>query len=126
VTVCPDPHGINRLTTVHSDKRFVPPMSGHAIVRYPHMSSDISEDVKYSIVVGRFHSFRRALMSLDSFVHSMADVVFNLAAKGYDVSRMLQNIRRCCLHHPELFGLRPLDLHRLVLVSTAGVRSLLV
>jgi len=81
------------------------------------MSSDISEDVKYSIVVGRFHSFRRALMSLDSFVHSMADVVFNLAAKGYDVSRMLQDIRRCCLHHPELFGLRPLDLHLQIGVS---------
>ena len=57
-------------------------MSGHAIVRYPHMSSDISEDVKYSIVVGCFHSFRRAPMSLDSFVHSMADVVVDLAAKA--------------------------------------------
>jgi len=43
--------------------------------------------------------------------------VFNLAAKGYDVSRMLQDIRRCCLHHPELFGLRPLDLHLQIGVS---------
>ena len=57
VTVCPAPHGLNRLTTVHFDKRFVPPMSSHAIVRFPHMSSNISEDVKYNIVVGRFHSF---------------------------------------------------------------------
>ncbi len=62
-------------------------MSGHAIVRYPHMSTDISEDVKYNSVVGRLHSFCRALLSLDNFVHSMADVVLDLAAKGYDISR---------------------------------------
>ena len=83
VTVCPAPHGLNRLTTVHFDKRFVTPMSGHAIVRFPHMSSNISEDVKYNIIVGRFHSFRRAILNLDSFIHSVADVVLALAAKGY-------------------------------------------
>jgi len=75
------------------------------------MSSNISEDVKYNIVVGRFHSFRRAILNLDSFIHSVADVVLALAAKGYDISRMLQDIRRCCLHHPELFGIPPVTLH---------------
>ena len=75
------------------------------------MSSNISEDVKYNIVVGHFHSFRRAILSLDSFVHSMANVVLALAAKGYNISRMLQDIRRCCLYHPELFRLPPLTTH---------------
>ena len=51
VTVCPAPDGIHHLTTVHFDKRFVPPLSSHAIVRFPHMSSNISEDVKNNIVV---------------------------------------------------------------------------
>ena len=86
-------------------------MSSHAIVRFPHMSSNVSEDAKYNIVVGRFHSFRRAILNLDSFIHSVADVVLALAAKGYDISRMLQDIRRCCLHHPELFGIPPVTLH---------------
>ena len=110
VTVKPVQYRIHRLTTVHFDKRFVFPMSQHTIVRFPHMSSHIAEDVKYNIVVGFFHSFRRAILDRDSFVRSLADVVVALAAKGYDVSRMHQDIRRCCLHHPELFGGPPLTL----------------
>ena len=82
VTVCPSPRRVHRLTTVHFDKRFVPPMSHFDIVRFPHMSSNIAEDVKYNIVVGRLHAFRRCILSLHSFVSAMADVVLALAAKG--------------------------------------------
>ena len=111
VTIQPAPRRLHRLTTVHFDKRFVPPMSRHTIVRFPHMSSNISEQVKYNIVVGFFHSFRRAILDLNSFVHSLADVILTCMAKGYDSSRMLQDVRRCCLHHPELFGLTPQQLY---------------
>lgn len=54
VTVRPVWQRVHRLTTVHFDKRFVPPMSRQSIIRFPHMSSHIGEDVKYNIVVGIF------------------------------------------------------------------------
>ena len=78
------------------------------------MSSHIAEDVKYNIVVGRFHDFRRAVLDRSRFVRSLADVVLVLVAKEYDVHRMLQDIRRCCLHHPELFGTGPNELYQQV------------
>lgn len=52
VTVKPVLNRLHRLTTVHYEKRFVLPMSKHSIVRFPHMSSNIGEGVKYNIVVG--------------------------------------------------------------------------
>ena len=110
VTVKPVFNRLHRLTTVHYDKRFVLPVSKHSIVRFPHMSSNIGEGVKYNIVVGFFHNFRRAILNRASFVHSLADVMLALVVKGYDVHRMLKDIERSCSHHPELFGTVP---HRL-------------
>ena len=109
ITIQPAPHRIHRLSTIH--KRFVPPMSNHSIDRFPHMSSNILEEVKYNIVVGFFHSFRREILDRCNFVDSLADVILYCSTKGYDVSRMLQDTRRCCLHHPELFGTTPMELY---------------
>lgn len=111
VTVQPAPRRLNRLTTVHFEKGVVPPVSNHTIVRFPHTWSNISEQVKYNIVIGFFHGFRRAILNLDSFVHSLTDVILTCIAKGYDSSRMLQDVKRCCMHHPELFGLTPPQLY---------------
>ena len=124
VTVKPVPHRLHWLTTVHFDTRFVPPMSDHSIVRFPHMSSHIGEDVKYNILVGFFHSFRRAILDRTSFVCSLADVVVALVAKGYDRHRMLQDIRLKCTHHPGLFGATPDALYQQICqeVATGGVQ----
>ena len=89
-------------------------MSNHNIARFPHMSSHIAEDVKYDIVVGRIHDFRRAVLDRSSFVRNLVDVVLALVAKEYDEHRTLQDIRRCCLHHPELFGTGPNELYQQV------------
>ena len=43
-----------------------------------HMSSHIAEDVKYNIVVGRFHDFRRAILDRTRFVRSLSDAVLAL------------------------------------------------
>lgn len=117
VTVQPVPGRLNRLTTVHFDKRFVPPMSAHRIVRFPHMSSNIAEEAKYNITVGFFHSFRKAILDKRNFITSMADIIVTLLRKDYDASRMLQDIRRCCLHHPELYGTTPLSVFEQIRLS---------
>ena len=64
--------------------------------------------------MGVFHSFRRAILNRDSIVRSLADVILACVAKGYDSSRMLQDIRRCTSHYPELFGLTPHALYTLI------------
>lgn len=76
------------------------------------MSSHIGEDVKYNIVVGFFHSFRRAILDRTSFVCSLADVVVALVAKEFDVHRMLKDVRKQCVHYPGLFGANPDSLYQ--------------
>ena len=71
------------------------------------MASNIAKEFKYNIVVG--------FSTASGFVRSLADVISACVAKGHDSSRMLQDIRRCTSHHPELFGLTPHALYTLIL-----------
>lgn len=83
------------------------------VVRFPHMSSNIHEEMKYNIVIGIFHSFCKSILDCPSFVDSPAGVSLTYIHKGYDTSHMLQDTGRCCLHHPELFGTTPLQLYEM-------------
>ena len=89
ITITTEPGGRRRITTQLYDKRKHPPLSGVFIIKYPHMSSKISETAKYSIVTSQFHRLRRIVLQRRNFVDNMADILHTLVHKGYDMEGML-------------------------------------
>ena len=65
----------HRLTTVLYDKRLHPPMSKVRIVKYPDMSSNISNTSKYNIITSQLHRMRRIILARPDFVENMANVI---------------------------------------------------
>ena len=110
ITITAEPGGRRRITTQLYDKRKHPPLSGVFIIKYPHMSSKISETAKYSIVTSQFHRLQRIVLQRRNFVDNMADILHTLVHKGYDMEGMLGKVRFLCWQHPELFGIMADDL----------------
>jgi len=100
VTIGPVPGRPNRLATTLFDKRTVYPLTKLRIIRFPHISSHISDLAKYGIVIS-------IIMRRNNFIHAVADVVQALYVKGYDVPRMVALVRRQCRRHNELYGTLP-------------------
>ena len=107
ITIGPVHGRPNRLVTTLFDKRTVPPLNALTIVRFPHISSHISDLAKYGIVVSQFHRFFSIIMRRSNFIHSIVDVVHALYMKGYDVPRMVALVKRQCRKHRELYGTLP-------------------
>ena len=107
VTIGPVPGWPNRLATTLFDKRTVYPLTKLRIIRFPHISSHISDLAKYGIVISQFHRFYSIIMRHSSFSHAVADIVQALHAKGYDVPRMVALVKQQCRRHNELYGTLP-------------------
>ena len=107
VTIGPVPGWPNRLATSLFDKRTVYPLTKLRIIRFPHISSHISDLAKYGIVISQFHRFCSIIMRGSNFIHAVADVVQALHVKGYDVPRMIALVKRQCKRHSELYGTLP-------------------
>ena len=107
VTIGPVPDRQKRLATTLFDKRTVYPLTKLRIIRFPHISSHISDLAKYGIVVSQSHRFCSIIMRRSSFIHAVADVVQALHMNGYDAARMLALVKRQCRRHNELYGTLP-------------------
>ena len=110
IRLIPAPGGRRRITTQLYDKRKHPPLSQVFIIKYPHMSSKISNTAKYGIVTSQFHRLRRIILQRSNFVDNMADILHTLTNKGYNTEDMLGRVRFLCWQHPELFGILADDL----------------
>ena len=84
IYITSEPGGKRRITTQLYDKRKHPPLSEVFIIKYPHMSSKISNTAKYGIVTSQFHRLRRIILQHKNFVDNMADILHTLMNKGYD------------------------------------------
>ena len=82
-----------------------PPLSEVFIIKYPHMSSKISNTAKYGVVTSQFHRLRRIILQRSNFVDNMADTLRTLMNKAYDTEDMLGRVRFLWWRHPELFGI---------------------
>ena len=107
ITIHPAHGRLNRLTTSLFDKRTVPPVCMLHIIRFPHITSHISELAKYGIIVSQFHRFHSITLRRSNFLQSVADVVCAMMHKAYDVSRMVALVKRQCRKHTELYGTLP-------------------
>ena len=95
---------VSRLTTTLFDKREHPPLAGLFIIKFPHATSNISITTKYGIITSQLHRFHRIIMLRVDFTYRMADIVHYMHLKGHDIPRMMQQVRRLCNQHLELYG----------------------
>lgn len=88
VTSGPTPGRPSHLATTLFDKRAVYPLTKLRIIRFPHISSHISDLARYGIVISQFHRLYSIIMQSNNFIQAVADVVQALYVKSYDVPRM--------------------------------------
>ena len=103
-----------RVTTILYDKREHNPLASLFIVKYPHISSNISDSAKYGIITSQFHRYRRIIMLRDNFAFRMANLIHTMRCKGYDLDRMLKMASKLCSRFPEIYGSLPADLFRAI------------
>ena len=104
ITPTPGQTHLHRLTTILYDKREHPPLSDLCIIKFPHISSNISATAKYGIITSQFHRYRRIIMWREDFIFRLARLVKELANKGYILDNMRQQILRLCRQYPSLYG----------------------
>ena len=117
VTILPVTGHSQRVTTILYDKREHKPLASLFIVKYPHISSNISDSAKYGIITSQFHRYRRIIMLRDNFTFRMADLINTMRCKGYDTNRMLKMASKLCSRFPEIYGCPPSDLSRAITYS---------
>ena len=105
ISIRPSGRG-SRLTTVLYDKRRHEPLSSLFIIKYPHMSSNISETAKFNIITSQYHRFLSIILSKDNFVASMADVIMTLSSKGYPIHELLTRTYFLCWQHLESYSIQ--------------------
>lgn len=104
ITPTPNQQHQHRLTTMLYDKREHPPLSALFIIKFPHISSSISDTAKYNIITSQFHRYRRIILWRKDFVYRLAALLRDLGGKQYNKERMKQHIRRLGHKHPGLYG----------------------
>ena len=67
ISIRPSGQG-SRLTTMLYDKRCHEPLSSLFIIKYPHMSSNISDTAKFNIITSQYHRFLSIILSETNFV----------------------------------------------------------
>ena len=121
ISIRPSGQG-SRLTTVLYDKRRHEPLASLYTIKYPHMSSNISDTDKFNIVTSQFHRFLAIILSRHDFVVSMADVIMTLVGKGYPIHGLLMKTYVLCWRHPESYGIRA---DKLITQISRAVRGLM-
>lgn len=110
MTILPVMGHSQRVTTILYDKREHGRLASLFIVKYPHISSNISDSAKYGIITSQFHRYRRIIMLRDNFTFRMAALIDTMRHKGYNPTRMLTTARKLCSRFPEIYGAIPADL----------------
>ena len=94
----------HRLTNMLYDKRDHPQLSALFIIKFPHISSSISNIAKYNIITSQFHRYRCIILWRKDFTYRLAKLMADLAGKQYKMDRMKQQIQCLGHEHPGLYG----------------------
>jgi hypothetical protein len=88
-------------TTLY-DKCIHGPLVGLSIVKYPHITSNLSWECKYNILTTEFFRLIRNITSQSDFCLHMARIIVHLLVRGYQlqllVSRLQDLMRRHYYH----------------------------
>jgi hypothetical protein len=77
------------------------------MVRFPHISSNLSARCKYNCLTGEFHRLRRIVLQQENFCMEMARVRFQLEKRGYSPRRLQKQLQILCYTHPDLYNRAP-------------------
>ena len=121
ISIRPSGHG-SRFTTVLYDKCRHEPLSSLFIIKYPHMSSNISDIAKFNIITSQYHRFLSIILSKANFFASMADVIMTLSRKGYPIHELLTRTYFLCWRRPESYSIQA---DRMITEISRAVRELM-
>ena len=96
------PGGRGPLTTILYDKRRDPRFANITFVRFPHMSSLLSDSCKYNIFCSQWFRFVRITKDVDNFVLEVARLVLALYHKKYSILRLFRTCR-CCIGNTHIY-----------------------
>lgn len=99
------PNGL--LTTELYDKRREQRFANIQLVRFPHVSSNLSDRCKYNCISGEFHRLRRIVLQQDNFCRELARVQVQLESRGYSSRRLLRRLHKHCHAYPHLYNCTP-------------------
>ncbi|CAL8465384.1 g4920 [Coccomyxa elongata] len=99
------PDGV--VTTHLYDKRRDPKFADIEMVRFPHISSNLSARCKYNCLTGEFHRLRRIVLQHDNFCMELASVQVELELRGYSPRRLRKQLQKLCFTHPDLYNRSP-------------------
>ena len=100
-------HGRCPVTTQLYDKRRRPEFASVQIVRFPHITSNLSVRCKYNIIIGQFHRFRRILLEKSNFVDEIALLLQALMDRGYKQATLRRKLKRQLEAWPGVYDSHP-------------------
>ncbi len=106
-----DQNGTTPLQTTFYNKFSEPEFSHLPVIRYTHITSNLSRRCKDNILGGRFAALSQNLTSRASFIKAMASVFVGLVERGYPFGKLKRNLRTLCGNHSGLYGFSSQALH---------------
>ena len=92
------------LYTAIYDKRLDSKYADIQVIRYPDITSIISEQAKYGIVTSQMHRFSKRCMRVTDFAYNVALVLYRMERKGYRNSRCWSFVRKFFQQQHNIFG----------------------
>jgi hypothetical protein len=103
------------LQTTFYNKFSEPEFSHLPVIRYTHITSNLSRRCKWNILAGRFAALSQNLTSRRSFIETVAKVFVGLVQRGYTFGRLKRNLRQLCYLRSGLYGLSSQALNHRIL-----------
>lgn len=107
----------HRLLVHAAHKRRHPDFAAVRLVRFPHITSNLSVRCKYNIVIGQFHRFRRIILDKANFIQECALLLLAMQDRGYRMGTLKRRLWRQLRLWPGIYDATPGQL--IAQISTA-------
>jgi hypothetical protein len=84
---------VTSIQTTLYDKCIHGPLSGLNIIKYPHITSNLSWQCKYNILSTEFHRLKRNITERPDFCFHIARIILRLVRRGYQLNLLLQRLQ---------------------------------
>jgi hypothetical protein len=85
-------------TTLY-DKCIHGPLAGLGIIKYPHITSNLSWQCKYNILTTEFYRLMRNITQRPNFCLHIARIIFHLVRRGYQLDLLLHRLQHLLQQH---------------------------
>jgi hypothetical protein len=88
------------------DKRSEPGFRRINVIRFPHISSYISDSAKFNIITSQFVRFARLCTTRSAFILRITNLLAALFIKGYPQQVLLSKVRKLIFRNPDMYAIR--------------------